>query len=318
MNYHRESLPAMDIPFPALSPQQRLHFDIYGYVVIPEVLTPAECQALIDVLQALKTDLIAAGEPISFSADPPTKVRGAGVAHPGHAHHIFMRDIEQAHPLITSYISHPRLLGMAAEIMGGEIRLVESNAYINSRLPSLDKTEDPTFSFHRGTDVPYGSNTRNGLYHSNFVKTLTNLTDLDADDGGTVVIAGSHKIDIPPDELIACAYEDRSMIHQVKAPAGSTLLFAEPLIHATGQIRSERERVIIISGYGPSHFPYWGDGEWSDEFLESIPNNQKILFHGRQNWNRQPKERPSLLAKTDDRTFGLGDWQQRESLPEDR
>jgi len=317
MNYHRVSLPAMDIPFPALSSQQRLHFDIYGYVVIPEVLTPMECQALIDVLQELKTNLVAAGQPISFSADSAAKARGAGLAHPDNAHHVFMRDIEQAHPLIASYISHPRLLGMAAEIVGGEIRLVESNAHINSRLPDWDKTEEPTFSFHRGTDVPYGSHTRNGLYHSNFVKTLTNLTDLDSDDGGTVVIAGSHKIDIPPDELIACAYKDRSMIHQVNAPAGSTLLFAEPLIHATGQIRSERERVIIINGYGPSHFPYWGDGTWSNEFLESIPDNQKILFHGRQNWSRQVKERPSLLAKADDRTFGLGDWRQRESLPED-
>ena len=318
MNYHRVSLPTMDIPFPALSPQQRLHFDIYGYVVIPQVLTPEECQALIDVLQKLKSDLMAAGEPISFSADSTAKVRGAGAAGSGNAHHIFMRDIEQAHPLITSYISHPRLLGMAAEIVGGEIRLVESNAHINSRLPNWDETEESTFSFHRGTDVPYGSHTRNGLYHSNFVKTLTNLTDLDADDGGTVVIAGSHKIDIAPDELIACAYKDRSMIHQVNAPAGSTLLFAEPLIHATGQIRSERERVIIINGYGPSHFPYWGDGEWSNEFLESIPDNQKILFHGRQNWSRQVKERPSLLTKADERTFQLGDWQQRESLPEDR
>ena len=36
---------------------------------------------------------------------------------------------------------------------------------------------------------------------------------------------GSHKMDI--------------------APAGFTLLFAEPLIHATGQIHSERERVIL-------------------------------------------------------------------------
>jgi ectoine hydroxylase-related dioxygenase (phytanoyl-CoA dioxygenase family) len=318
MNYHRVSLPTMDIPFPALSPQQRLHFDIYGYVVIPEVLTPAECQALIDVLQKLKTDLMAAGEPISFSADSATKVRGAGAAGSGNAHHIFMRDIEQAHPLITSYISHPRLLGMAAEIIGGEIRLVESNAHINSRLPNWDETEEPTFSFHRGTDVPYGSHTRNGLYHSNFVKTLTNLTDLDTDDGGTVVIAGSHKIDIAPDELIACAYKDRSMIHQVNAPAGSTLLFAEPLIHATGQIRSERERVIIINGYGPSHFPYWGDGEWSDEFIESIPDNQKILFHGRQNWSRQVKERPSLMAEADERAFALGDWRERASLSEDR
>ena len=317
MNYHRVPLPTMDLPFPALSPQQRLHFDIYGYVVIPEVLTPAECQALIDILQELKADLIAAGEPVSFSADSKAKIRGSGLARSDNPNHVFMRDIEQAHPLIASYISHPRLLGMAAEVVGGEVRLVESNAHINTRLPDWDETEERTFSFHRGTDVPYGSHTRNGLYHSNFVKTLTNLTDLGSDDGGTVVIAGSHKIDISPGELIACAYEDRSMIHQVIAPAGSTLLFAEPLIHATGQIRSERERVIIISGYGPSHFPYWGDGEWSDEFLESIPDNQKILFNGRQNWNRQVKERPSLMAEADDRTFDLGDWRQRESLPED-
>ena len=53
-------------------------------------------------------------------------------------------------------------------------------------------------------------------------------------------------------------------------------------------------------------------------FARRIVCPEKILFHGRQNWNRLPKERPSLLAKTDDRTFGLGDWQQRESLPEDR
>ena len=77
----------MDLPFPALSPQQRLHFDIYGYVVIPEVLTPAECQVLIDVLQELKTDLIAAGEPVSFSADSKAMIRGSGLARPDNPMH---------------------------------------------------------------------------------------------------------------------------------------------------------------------------------------------------------------------------------------
>ena len=33
--------------------------------------------------------------------------------------------------------------------------------------------------------------TDEGLFHYSFVKTLTNLTDLGPDDGGTVVIAGS-------------------------------------------------------------------------------------------------------------------------------
>ena len=52
---------------------------------------------------------------------------------------------------------------------------------------------------------------------------MTNLTDLGPEDGGTVVIAGSHKVDVPPSTLIELAYQDPSLIHQVIAPAGSTL-----------------------------------------------------------------------------------------------
>ena len=37
----------MDIPFPALTPAQRLHLDFYGYVVVEDVLTADECGALI-------------------------------------------------------------------------------------------------------------------------------------------------------------------------------------------------------------------------------------------------------------------------------
>ena len=66
-------------------------------------------------------------------------------------------------------------------------------------------------------------------------------------------------------------------------------------------------QVIFLTGEMGS-----GQMNSSNLFL-TIP----ILFHGRQNWNRQVKERPSLLAKADDRTFRLGDWQQRDSLPED-
>lgn len=111
--------------------------------------------------------------------------------------------------------------------------------------------------FTTAFDAPDGGHTKQGLFHCSFVKTLTNLTELGPDDGGTVVVAGSHKLDLPVEEMVACAYADPSLIHLVVAPAGSTLLFAETLVHATGRIRSERERAIIVCD-GTRLFPYWG------------------------------------------------------------
>ena len=73
------------------------------------------------------------------------------------------------------------------------------------------------------------SHERGELIHCNFVKTLTNLTELGPDDGGTCLIAGSHRMPLPPHELIQLAEEDPSLIHQVVAPPGSALLFGETL-----------------------------------------------------------------------------------------
>ena len=314
MNYHSANLPKMDVPFPALTSEQRLHFEIYGYVVVNDVFTQAECADLINVLKELKEDLKEAGYPISFTAKEEDKVRGAGVNNfEDPDQYLLLADIEQAHHLITSYMTHPRLLGMNAEVIGGEIRLVEANAVINKRLPNWTENK-PKSNFHRGVDSPYGSHYRNGLFHSCFSKTLTNLTDLGPDDGGTIVIAGSHKLDVPVSQMVECARKDPSLIHQVIAPAGSTLLFAESLIHDGGEIRSDKERVNIIGGYASSHMPYWGDGKWTQDFCDSIPDNLKILFHGRQNWSRSPKERPELMAENDSRSFALGDWQNRASV----
>jgi hypothetical protein len=101
------------------------------------------------------------------------------------------------------------------------------------------------------------------------------------------------------------------MIHQVIAPAGSTLLFVEPLIHATGLLTSTRERVIVITGYGPAQFPYWGDGELSEDFKAQVPANQELIWHGRKTWDRRAKERPNLMTPPDERPFDLGVWNER-------
>lgn len=301
--------PTFDYPFPALTPAQRYHFETFGYVVVPGVLSRDECETIRAALQRLKREL---------RVRTPGRVRKPGEAHfiNDQPHHVFMGSIREADPAITAYAAHPRLVGMATEVIGGEVRIVELNAHINERNPAEQPGETPQFGFHLGIDVPYGSHTRNGLFHCSFVKTLTNLTDLGPDDGGTVVIAGSHKLDLPQEQLIACACADRSLIHQVVAPAGSTLLFAETLIHATGRIRSDRERAIIVCGYGTTMFPFWDGGEMTPGFAEQIPPHLQALFHGKAHWTRGPRYR-TLAEPADGRSFTLADaWHpKRKSKP---
>ncbi len=264
-------------PFPALTPTQRYHLDVYGYVVIENTLSADEVGRLHEAMQKLKRDLVKAGE------QDQTCVRGCrfSAVRPNYLH---FAHILEADPAIFAYLTHPRLVGMAEELVGGNVRLEESEAVINCRDPDLNLEESPRFGFHTGTRPQYGTYTENGLYHCNFVKTLTNLTELGPDDGGTVVIAGSHKIQCNQEDIVACAYEDPSLIHQVVAPAGSTLLFGEALIHATGQIRSDRERVIVIGGYTPPMFQAWNGQEPSPEFVEQTPEPFKAFISGGDKW----------------------------------
>ena len=295
-----------DRPFPALSAAQRFHLEVNGYVVVENTLTADEVKALRQALYQLRDKIMQLDDP---SGEGP-RVGGAFVEmqKPGHQ---FLANIIEAAPVITAYATHARLVSMAEELMGGEARIVEMNAHINSRVAAADDSYPPgRYGFHRGIDIPFGAHTNAGLFHCNFVKTLTNLTDLGADDGGTVVIAGSHKVDVSAATLIELAHNDPSLIHQVVAPAGSTLLFSETLIHATGRIVSDNERAIIITGYGASMFPYWDYGSLSDEFRSQVPEQLKTLLEGQAHWGRGPRYR-SLEEPEDERPFALGEWADR-------
>jgi hypothetical protein len=108
----------------------------------------------------------------------------------------------------------------------------------------------------------------------------------------------------------------------VVAPAGSTLIFGETTMHATGPHTSGRERIVLSTGYGAANLPYWADDggyrPMSEGFLESVPADMKTLFKGRQNHNRDARY-TSLSALIDPRaidgkSFTLGVWTKRAAL----
>ena len=298
------------VPFPALTPAQRYHLEVFGYVIVPDVLTRDECEETLEDLRRLRADLNAID-------DPDKRVIEQAYFATNQPHHQYLGAISQArsYPAILKYVSHPRVVGMAEELIGGRCHIVESNAHLNRKAPDWPTAPDggPAFGFHRGIAVAEANVEKHGLTHSGFVKVLTNLTDLGPEDGGTVVVAGSHRIDAPEKDIIAAAYDDRRLIHQVVAPAGSSLLFTEALIHATGRITSDKERGIIIAGYATTYFPWQfmdshrPDFEFEQAFIDIIPESARHLYISKGYIQRQARYR-TLAEPVDDREYPRPQW----------
>lgn len=268
-------------PFPALTPEQRLYLDVNGYVIIPNALSDNEVKELLETIYGIERSYRETGQlpgpNCHLSSDREDYFRIDNLPHLADS---FFR-----------YLTHPYIVGMAEEIVGGSVRLEQSDAHI--RRP-VDVGGGPhKYGFHRGIN-PGFSHVSNGLYHFTFVKALTNLTDLGPGDGGTTVIAGTHKIspEVSQEEIVGAAIRDPRMIHHVEAPAGSVLLFFESLIHASGIIESDRDRVLILGGYTPPMFQAWSGYEADPAFAATVSEGDRSLLTGgaKYGWQRHTRE----------------------------
>lgn len=262
-----------------LTAAQRLHFDIYGFVLLDQVLSReavAQMKAAVYRLKASPDDELRR-QRIYF------RRRGDWHLHVGH--------LLEHDPALLAFATHPQLIPLVEDLVGGAVRIEETEAIVNRRDPASDIAElqrrraNPT-GFHTGTRHGWGTYEEQHNFHSLFVKTLAYLTDVGLDDGGTTLIPGSHRLSRPQTEIIAAALQDpERLVQQVQARAGSVLLFSESLIHSTTQIISDTERVILVTGYTPTMLREWPGNEVSAEFIESLPEALKPLVTGSDSWH---------------------------------
>jgi len=262
-----------DCSEPALTLSQRFHFDAYGFVLLRNVLSAEHVDRLKAALRRIQQE-------------PDLDSHGI-YSHRTGSHHLGVGRLVEYDQSFLDYAAHPRLVPLVEEVVGGAVRLEESEAIINRRDPGAPlQTDGPTaIGFHTGARHGWGTYEEQSRFHCLFVKTLAYLTDVGPDDGGTAVIPGSHKMSWPQEEMIRAAQADKSLMHQVVAKAGDVLLFPESLIHSTTAIRGERERMIVICGYTPPMLREWMGNEISPEFITTLPESIRPLISGSDNWN---------------------------------
>jgi len=259
-----------------LTESQRFRFDHHGYVLLRGVLHSDHVDRLRAALKRLQSEPDLACHRVYVNRDDP---------HFWHVGNLPAYDCA-----LLEYAVHPKLLACVREVVGGDVRLEESEAIVNRRNPAIpDEAWNGRsclpIGFHTGARPDWGTWIEQDRFHCLFVKTLAFLTDVGPYDGGTAVVPGSHRSSWEQAQILDAVREDPTLAVQIEAKAGDVLLFPESLVHSSTEIRSDRERMIVVSGYTPPFLREWPGNEIASEFLNTLPPEIRPVLSGEQSWH---------------------------------
>ena len=231
--------------------EEKFRFDLQGFIVLPGVLTQAECTLL---------------SKLSDTAWPRQPGDGA-----------FRRTeaISRWGGEFLNLIDHPRVLPYLVELIGPRLRADHDYCIFmrsgadgqNIHGGPMRYESDHWYHYHDGV-------MRNGLMVATWV-----LNDAKLGDGGFVCIPGSHKtnfIDAVPRDVLTQEYRPDYVI-QPELRAGDVLLFTEALIHGTATWRGSQERRALLYKYSPPHSS-WAKVPYNlQHYPDASPQQQRLM-----------------------------------------
>ena len=233
-----------------MTPEEKFMFDLEGYIVIKNVLTPAEVaelNALADQIFTAKKD----------QADRRTS------------------QVSRWGAPAQALIDHPNMVPYLLELLGPKFRIDHDYCIFmtkGGRAGGLhggegDREADHWYKYRDGV-------MRNGLTVVTFFLTHANVGD-----GGFACIPGSHKSNfvdnVPADVRM---FERRP--HYVVQPAveaGDALIFTEALIHGTMPWAADHERRALLYKFSPGHSS-WASTYYNADDYPNVTDQQRRIM----------------------------------------
>ena len=218
-----------------MTAEERIQFDLEGYLVVSGVLSPPEVAELNEL----------ADEAWPGKHDETGLRSTSGVSQWGRR----SRDL----------IDHLNILPYLVELMGPKFRIDHDYSMFMRRGTSRSKLHGgPSPQCYEGDHwyrfYPDGK-IRNGLTVFTY-----NLTDCGPGDGGFACIPGSHKTNLRsgiPEDVIDFE-RDAHYVCQPPVKAGDVLIFTEALVHGTLPWEADHERRALLYKYSPGHSAWSG------------------------------------------------------------
>jgi hypothetical protein len=231
-----------------MTPEEKFIFDLDGYIVVKDVLTEAEVNAvnaITDEKQKLKEAGKEVGRPSTWG------------------------------PVFQSMLDHPKILPYLLEFIGPKIRIDHDYAIFMEMGQSRGR-------LHGGDNGLEGDHWYK--YRDDVIRTgLTVVTFFGAPagpgDGGFCCIPGTHKTNF----LTSIPQEVREFqrnAHYVRQPvveAGDALIFTEALVHGTTQWTADHQRRAYLYKYAPGHSS-WASSYYDTALYEHLTEQQERML----------------------------------------
>lgn len=236
-----------------MTPEEKFTFDLEGYLVVKNVLTPdevAEINAIADRVFPRPSN----PEEASYRRDSPVSLWG---------------------PPLKTLIDHPKILPYLLELLGPKFRIDHDYCIFMTRGGrsgglhggETDRSPDHWYKYRDGV-------MRNGLTVVTFF-----LTHAEPGHGGFCCVPGSHKSNFVSN-LPAEVRRYERVPHYVVQPAveaGDALIFTEALIHGTMPWAADHERRALLYKYSPGHSA-WSQKYYDQEKYGDLSDRQKRIL----------------------------------------
>jgi hypothetical protein len=231
---------------PGLTDAQRYLFDLYGYVVLPRILSADEVSHLNRVWEA--QGLPPAGDTIQSQR--------------------FGSEFLGWDPACVALIDHEAVLPVMVELCGPQVRLDHAYGIVMS--PGT-----AGLGLHGGGEIFDRSQyyvVKNRRIHSGLCVVAWALVDSEEGQGGFCAIPGSHKAEFPrPVEL------PPGLVRQVSHRAGDVVIFTEALTHGTLPWRAPLERRHLLFKYSPGNSAWDRRPSVPEALLPRLSERQRLL-----------------------------------------
>ena len=267
-----------------MTDDEKYLFDLQGYVVLKNALTPAEVDVCNEAIDHCRDHIRRRPREQSLSGNSQTLKGDQGRGDIGGM-------LTWPQPWCQPFrdlLAHPRSTAVLLELLGDGFRLdhlygILMTAGTEGHVLHGSGTSDSLTHFYRF----HNNRMRCGLTVVSWI-----FTDCGPGDGGFACIPGSHKSNYATPSRVAQLDRDLGCVRQVEASAGDCIVFTEALTHGTLPWTAAHERRSILYKYSPGTLSYASKylPGGVEEVLEEFTPQQRAVLEPPYRPNR-----PSLL-----------------------
>lgn len=272
-----------------VSVEDRFLFDLQGFLILRNVLTPEECAEYLEVVNRLDHQTFEDKWMESVGPHRPTREAEQSAWPVGYDKHdqIRLNGLPRLDSIFDRLIDQPRVLPYLMEFVGEQKRASRAGGAVPPQLGntwSISKSYNAEgLGWHRGIQ-PVDYSYSNGSIRTRMLNVVYFLTDNGPEDGCIVALPGSHKSSF---DLKWGNYEGLELpgATAITGSAGDVFLFSEAVLHNGLHKTTQGVRTNLYYNYlhasrigglmiDPTSFHHF---YWPPEIRERLTSRQREM-----------------------------------------